>query len=177
MFDLERRLLRPELASAGAVEPVGLVWRQGLVADVPPVARFAASAFDPAFREAWSEGQIAGMLADKNAWLDIAEGAQTGNAVAAFALSRLILDEVELLLCATSPVMRRQGLGRRLVRQVCDSARARGASRVFLEVRASNVPARALYDRTGFVSAGRRSGYYRSVSGESVDAITLAFSL
>lgn len=162
---------------SGALAPPELFWRQGIPADIPAVARCAAIAFDPTYREAWSEAQIAGMLTDRKSWLDLAEVEGVTNALVAFALSRLLVDEVELLLCATATYARRQGLGTRLVRQVCCSARARGAVRIFLEVRASNVPARALYESIGFSPAGRRPGYYRSVAGESIDAITLEMSL
>jgi len=154
-----------------------LHWRQGTIADVPQVARCAAIAFDPIYREAWSEAQIAGMLADRNSWLDLAEVKGEGKYLVAFALSRLLVDEVELLLCATATEVRRQGLGSSLVRQVCRSACDRGAGKIFLEVRASNIAARALYESIGFAPAGRRPGYYKSVAGESIDAITLALSL
>jgi ribosomal-protein-alanine N-acetyltransferase len=40
-------------------------------------------------------------------------------------------------------------------------ARARGADEIFLEVRNSNAPARALYGSRGFKEVGRRPNYYR----------------
>jgi GNAT superfamily N-acetyltransferase len=49
-----------------------------------------------------------------------------------------------------SPSLRRLGIGRSLVRAVCDWARERGAERAQLWVRAANDPARRLYEREGF---------------------------
>jgi ribosomal protein S18 acetylase RimI-like enzyme len=49
--------------------------------------------------------------------------------------------------------------------------RERGARKMFLEVRVSNAPARALYRRLGFVETGRRKNYYAE---EQEDALTMA---
>jgi ribosomal-protein-alanine N-acetyltransferase len=40
--------------------------------------------------------------------------------------------------------------------------------RIFIEVRESNVPARALYEASGFTVCGRRQGYYRSSSEDGI---------
>jgi ribosomal-protein-alanine N-acetyltransferase len=42
-----------------------------------------------------------------------------------------------------------------------EQAEADGAQKIVLEVRESNLPARALYEKAGFVESGSRSGYYR----------------
>ena len=57
------------------------------------------------------------------------------------------------------------------------AAAARGATRVFLEVAEDNLAARALYERTGFVEAGRRPGYYAAADGGRRDALLLALNL
>lgn len=95
----------------------------------------------------------------------------------AFALCRQVLDEVELLLCAAHPDHRRAGLGRQIIQAVVDVARSRNAVRLFLEVRASNNSARALYAACGMQQQGVRKSYYRTVTGEPLDAITLGLSL
>ena len=95
----------------------------------------------------------------------------------AFALCRQALDEVELLLCAVAPEARGRGFGRQMMQRVQESARARGARRLFLEVRSSNAAALALYGATGFAATGRRPGYYRTLSGNSIDALTLGLIL
>lgn len=68
--------------------------------------------------------------------------------------------EIENIVVASS--VQRRGMGTRLVRELLDLARSRGAQAVFLEVRESNRAARALYSKMGFVEAGRRKSYYRN---------------
>ncbi|GAA2719745.1 ribosomal protein S18-alanine N-acetyltransferase [Cellulomonas aerilata] len=66
------------------------------------------------------------------------------------------------------------GLGRLLMSWLVDRARAVGARSVLLEVRVDNVPALALYERSGFTRMGRRRGYYQP---ENVDAWTMRLDL
>ncbi|MBU6162749.1 MAG: GNAT family N-acetyltransferase, partial [Myxococcales bacterium] len=69
---------------------------------------------------------------------------------------------------------RRSGVGCSLMKQACQTARARGCGALFLEVRPSNAPARALYQRLGFQATGLRKRYYRD-NGE--DAIVMRLDL
>ncbi|MBQ3275716.1 MAG: GNAT family N-acetyltransferase, partial [Oscillospiraceae bacterium] len=55
---------------------------------------------------------------------------------------------------------RRRGVGRALTEAMLESARDRGLRFLTLEVRESNAPARALYEKTGFRPAGVRKNYY-----------------
>lgn len=80
--------------------------------------------------------------------------------VCGYAVARHTADEAEILDLAVHPSARRQGSGKRLVDAVVSLAARRGAHRLFLEVRESNAPARALYQSRGFAAAGRRPGYY-----------------
>lgn len=164
----------PERKAVSPPEQGGLIWRTGGLADARAVAGLAEQAFEPLYREAWTEAQIAALLATSGAWLDLGHD---GEALCAFAMSRQTFDEVELLLCAVAPDRRLGGAGRRLMQAVVDSARGRGARRMFLEVRASNSAALALYSAAGFRPEGRRPGYYRTLAGESIDAITLSLGL
>jgi [ribosomal protein S18]-alanine N-acetyltransferase len=68
---------------------------------------------------------------------------------------------------AVDPAARRRGLGRTLVTALIDEARRRGAREVFLEVRADNPGARALYDSLGFEQIALRAKYYQP---DGVDA-------
>lgn len=65
-------------------------------------------------------------------------------------------DDAEVLNLAVDPDARRQGVGRALLRRMI--ADRRGA--ILLEVRESNVAARALYAALGFRQEARRPGYY-----------------
>ncbi len=73
----------------------------------------------------------------------------------AHCLSWCVAGEAEILTLLVDPVWRRQGLGRALVRDLFFKNRA-----VFLEVRARNAPALALYRGLGFVVSGHRRAYY-----------------
>lgn len=55
---------------------------------------------------------------------------------------------------------RRRGLGRHLIHELIAQAQVAGAVALFLEVRESNAPARALYHSAGFAETGRRKDYY-----------------
>lgn len=86
----------------------------------------------------------------------------------------LVHDEVHLLAIATHPDARRRGIGQRLLDHLLALARARAAALVTLEVRRSNVPAIALYERAGFVTVGVRPRYYAE---DSEDALVMTLEL
>lgn len=147
----------------------------GTVRDAVAIEELSTTAFDPDFREAWTAGQIRQVLDAPGGWVLVAR--EPDEQIVGFALSRMAGDEAELLLCATSVVHRRQGLARRLLDAALVSARARGATRMFLEVRESNLAARALYESCGFAQIGTRPGYYVGLAGERLAALTMARSL
>jgi ribosomal-protein-alanine N-acetyltransferase len=68
----------------------------------------------------------------------------------------------------------RRGLGSLLMRQLLADARAAGERSCWLEVRADNTEAQAMYTGFGFVARGRRRGYYQP---SGVDAIVMAADL
>jgi ribosomal protein S18 acetylase RimI-like enzyme len=78
--------------------------------------------------------------------------------------------EVEILNLAVAEETRRRGVARALVETALRQGVASGAALAFLEVRASNAPACALYAALGFQVAGRRPHYYR---GPDEDALVL----
>jgi [ribosomal protein S18]-alanine N-acetyltransferase len=87
--------------------------------------------------------------------------AETTDCVAGYVVALDAADEGEILNLAVAPGGRRRGLGRALVLEVLDALAGRGVRRVYLEVRESNAPARALYAAHGFTEVGRRKQYYR----------------
>jgi ribosomal-protein-alanine N-acetyltransferase len=74
---------------------------------------------------------------------------------------------------AVVPGARRQGLGMRLLAGCLAEAAGRGATRMHLEVEAPNAVAIALYEAAGFVTTGRRSGYYAGRQGRE-DALIMS---
>lgn len=71
-----------------------------------------------------------------------------------------ILDEAHITLLGIASLYRRQGLGQWLLLCLLQRACDRGLTHATLEVRASNQPALALYQKYGFQIAGHRRHYY-----------------
>ena len=82
--------------------------------------------------------------------------------------AQLVIDEAEIFNVAVDSAFRRQHIGERLVRALCDAAKAAGAVRVMLEVRAGNAPAIALYEKLGFAAVGRRKNYYEKPREDAI---------
>lgn len=95
--------------------------------------------------------------------------------VVGYLLSWHVVDEVHLLNVAVALDHRRQGLGEALVRSLIDDAVAGAAAKILLEVRASNAPAIALYERLGFERFHVRPRYY--ADGEDGVEMMLTFPL
>ena len=71
-----------------------------------------------------------------------------------------IADEIHVMTLAVRPEQRRRGFARSLLNAALADPASVGARRVYLEVRPSNLGARALYSSLGFIQTGVRPGYY-----------------
>jgi ribosomal-protein-alanine N-acetyltransferase len=108
----------------------------------------------------WTPAQIAAEVAQPPpAGVLLVRAVRGGGACAACAY-RVVGDEMEVLDVSVAPRWRRRGLARLLVSLALARGGRAGARRAFLEVRASNAAAMALYEALGFREAGRRKGYY-----------------
>lgn len=143
--------------------------------DIDAVMEVMNAAFGTRFGEAWTRSQLSGILPMTGVFLILACDRETGVAVG-FSLFRTVADESELLLIAVPPDHHRCGIGRRLLDDFLDRARADGVARAHLEVRDGN-PAVALYRAAGFRPIGRRRNYYQAEDKQRLDAITLALDL
>jgi ribosomal-protein-alanine N-acetyltransferase len=74
---------------------------------------------------------------------------------------------------AVAPAARGMGLGRGLMHALITEARRRGIAELFLEVRADNPIARALYRSLGFEEIGVRPRYYR----HGIDAVMMRLTV
>lgn len=122
---------------------------------VPQVAQLEAICFsDP-----WSERSVASELNNKLAlWLVAEEDGR----VAGYVGSQTVIDESDVMNVAVHPDFRRRGIAEKLMEQLVGSLKAMGSHCLTLEVRASNAPAIALYEKLGFQEVGRRKNYYRN---------------
>lgn len=94
----------------------------------------------------------------------MAEGERT----LGYVIAHRAADEAEILNLAVEPESRRRGIGRALVAALLETLARDGAKAVFLEVRASNTAAQALYGQFRFLPVGRRSRYYRHPTEDAV---------
>ena len=142
----------------------------GGILDLDAVMEVMDDSFDPAFGEAWTAPQCAGLMPMPGVWLTLA---RRGGRPVGFALGRVVAGEAELLLLAVRRDGQRQGVGALLLDRFLLAATTRGASRMHLEVRDGN-QAIKLYFKAGFREVGRRKSYYSGRDGQIYDALTLA---
>lgn len=121
--------------------------------DVPQIAALERLCFsDP-----WSEASISSELENPiSLWLV----AEADGVVQGYIGSQSAPPDCDIMNLAVAPDARRRQLGKTLLRSLIDELHRRGTERLFLEVRASNVPARALYASFGFEQVGLRKKYY-----------------
>ena len=84
--------------------------------------------------------------------------------------------EAHLLNLSVAAAQQRRGHGTALLGEAMRLARELGARHMFLEVRPSNRPGQALYERFGFRRVARRRGYYPAGAGRE-DALVLSRAL
>lgn len=120
---------------------------------VPAIAALERACFtDP-----WSESSVATELDNPlSLWLV----AESFGEVIAYIGSQTVLDEADMMNLAVAPMYRRQGIAELLVNTLCDYLRNNCVATLSLEVRQTNAPAIALYEKLGFTLAGVRPNYY-----------------
>jgi ribosomal-protein-alanine N-acetyltransferase len=147
-----------------------IIVEDGGILDLDSVMRVMEDSFDPSYGEAWTGPQCAGLIPMPGVWLSLA---RDGESVIGFALGRVVAGEAELLLLAVKRLSQRKGAGQLLLQHFMETAEARGAKRLHLEVRDGN-DAVKLYTGAGFAAVGRRKNYYTGRDGQIYDALTLA---
>ena len=119
--------------------------------------------------DAWSRTIIEDELAHPFSYY---RGIDDGELVAYAGLRAAPVDagQGDIQTIAVSQSHQGRGLGRALLVDLMDEAQRRGVRELFLEVRADNEPAIALYQSLGFREIDRRAGYYQP---DGVDAIVM----
>lgn len=108
------------------------------------------------FPRPWPRSTFEAELARDVARLAVVEDRR----VIAFCNYWLVAGEVHILAIATHPDHRRGGIGARLLAHALDEGQGIGYTMATLEVRRSNQPAIALYERAGFTTVHVRQRYY-----------------
>lgn len=111
------------------------------------------------FSAPWSERSISAELDNPiSLWLV----AVSGDLVVGYVGSQSVIDEADMMNIAVHPDFRRLGVAESLVTALCDHLRERQIRSLSLEVRASNEPAKALYEKLSFSQVGCRPNYYKA---------------
>ncbi len=125
------------------------------------------------FATPWEERTFRGLMRRPSAALMVAE---VEGRVEGFAVIWFAADEGELGDLAVRPERRRAGIARELLRRSIDEAERRHIRSLYLEVRASNLAARRLYESAGFHVAGVRKDYYSTPVGMACHDPSTEFS-
>ena len=110
------------------------------------------------FSKSWPKSMLEDELYNPNVSLVVAEGED--GTVLGYGEIGVVLDEGCLEKIAVDPNYRRQGVAEAILSAFLRFGQAHLAF-LTLEVRASNAPAIALYEKLGFQQVGRRKDYYR----------------
>ena len=111
------------------------------------------------FSDPWSESSVASELSNPlSAWLV----AMDGDVLAGYVGSQSVMGETDMMNIAVDAHYRRQGIAQALVEALVAQLKEKGNHSLTLEVRISNQPAIALYEKLGFVQVGKRLNYYRN---------------
>lgn len=122
----------------------------------------------------WSRGNFIDALAAGY----LAQGLQTPSGeLVAYMIAMAGVDEWHLLNITVAPEHQGRGHAVRLLHELTRHARTTGADCLWLEVRPSNVRARAIYARHGYVQVGVRRGYYPDADGQREDALVLKLDI
>lgn len=120
----------------------------------------------------WTRGNFSDSLdTGYHCWIVERDGAIIGYSVVMIAAG-----EAHLLNLSIAAEWQRRGLGSELLRFIIRLAWDYAAGRIYLEVRASNTAARALYHRSGFAEIAIRRGYYPAAAGRE-DAVVMELVL
>lgn len=124
-------------------------------AHVPAVAEIEKLCFS----DAWSSLSITAELHNPlSLWLV----AMDGQTLVGYVGSQTVFPESDMMNLAVLPDYRHCGIAKMLVNALIESLSANGANSLTLEVRISNLPAIALYEKLGFQTVGKRPNYYRN---------------
>ena len=111
------------------------------------------------FSDPWSANSIAYELTSRlSYWLVALEDGE----VVGYIGSQSVLGEADMMNVAVHPDHRRKGIAEALVNALSQDLKQRDNVCLTLEVRVSNAPAIALYEKLGFTQVGLRKNYYRN---------------
>jgi ribosomal-protein-alanine acetyltransferase len=140
--------------------------RTALPADLDAIMALERASFPT---DAWSAAMMREELVSPHGWYVVDE--EAGRLVGYAGLRAVkSAKDADVQTIAIAEAARGRGRGRSLLRALLDEAARRGVAEVFLEVRADNPVAQALYASEGFLEIGRKPRYYQP---DDVDAVVM----
>lgn len=133
------------------------------VADLDVVLELEAELFG---RGRWTRGMFLSEISGPSRHYRVAEA---DGRILGYA-GVLLGDSAHVMTIGVHPGVRRRGIGRLLLTDLIDAARAAGASEILLEVRADAEAPQAMYRAFGFTPVGVRKNYYQA---EGLDALVM----
>lgn len=125
----------------------------------------------------WSEKTFRSCIGGRYFGEKLCEPLNEPLTIIGFYIGEHVIDEVTLMDICITPSDQGKGLGKKLLTQFINQAKAKGAVKIWLEVRAKNITAQMLYMNVGFIETGRRTGYYPSARGFGYeDAIVMCLT-
>lgn len=129
-------------------------------ADTAPIAAMSRELIEQGLPWTWTPERVARNLAQRDTLVLTARDAAR---LAGFAIMQFGDERAHLSLLAVRPDCQRQGLGRRMLDWLTESALTAGIASVHLELRETNLGARRFYLKQGYAETARIPGYYRGV--------------
>ena len=143
-----------------------IVIRPGTLSDVNAIMALEQGSIE----HPWESKAVEALITDPNKTCLIAE---LDGAVAAYVGAESVLDESNIGNIVTHKDFRGRGIATRLFDALLKELKEQGIVKVFLEVEHDNVPAIALYEKSGFTKYGHRRDYY----GPGKDAVLMSKEL
>jgi ribosomal protein S18 acetylase RimI-like enzyme len=138
--------------------------------DAPAIANMSRTLVEAGLPWSWTPRRVADLMRRRES---LAVIAKVHGDLVGFVLAQFGDRAVHVALLAVAEGRRREGIARRLLGWVEESAVVAGLFQVNLEVRAINRSARCFYTALGYVECGRMNGYYSGVE----DAIRMSRDL
>jgi len=127
--------------------------------DAAAIAVMSRDCIETGLGWSWRAGRVEAAIRDPTIQAVVAGAGH----VRGFCITQFGDDAAHLSLLAVDPAWRRRGVGRALVEWMLASARVAGIGVIRVEMRSTNLSARAFYRRLRFEDAGIVAGYYRGV--------------
>lgn len=127
--------------------------RAGSVNDVPAILAIEQQS---ALAAHWTSDQYTELVDD-----GLVLVAEDSGHLCGFVCAKAVAGEWEIENVVVAKELLRRGVASQLLSELMQRAKSAFAAALLLEVRESNLPARRLYEKHGFVEEGRRRGYYQ----------------